>query len=160
MALYKFYDTDEAGSQVYDIRGARYQQLLEACFRHCTSVSLCVHADANVDLLSIEPYCLPVTPQVKAQYGHYGSAPAESSAYRIVHYVLAPEVKRFLKTRAEGIFQWTYAWENENPDDPAFFRPDGTVFFSSVIRDGVCTLYPREGEDISLILSDPRWQEA
>ena len=157
MSLYKFYDADDRGTQVYDIRGARYQQLLEVCFQNCTSVSMCVHMDALVDLLSIEPYCLPITPQVKAQYAHGNRFISEDSTYRIVHYVLAPEVKRFLRTRADGIFQWAYGWGKENPEDLAFFRPDGTVFFFLSVHTGECTLSPCEEEDVSLILSDPRW---
>ena len=161
MALYRFYDTDAAGTKTYDISGARYRQLLGTCFQYCTSVAMCVHQDVNADFLSIESFALPVTSRLRVQYGHYGSFAAddrnETKTYQLVHYVLEPEVKRFLLTRADGIFQWTYAWESENPDDLTFFRPDGSVFFSCRAREGVCTLSPAEDEDVSLILSDPRW---
>lgn len=161
MALYKFYDTDVTGTELYDISGARYRQLLEVCFRYCTSVAMCLYVDANVDLLAMESCSLPVTSRVRQQYTHYGRFTEDdynhNHTYRLVHYALEPEVKRFLLSHTDGIFKWTYAWENENPDDLSFFRPDGTAFFSSVVHEGECTLSPIEGEDVSDILHDPRW---
>lgn len=161
MVLYKFYDANMMGTELYDISGLRYKRLLEACFRYCASVTMCVHLNSNVDLHSVEHFRRKITPTIKAQYAHYGSFDDDdmdvTHTYRLVRYLLTPEVKRLLMDRADGIFKWTYAWGNENPEDLAFFRPDGTVFFSSVVREGECTLHPEDGEDISLILRDPRW---
>ena len=56
MALYKFYDTDDAGTEVYDTCGVRYRQRLKACFQYCFGVSLCIHESARAALLDLEPF--------------------------------------------------------------------------------------------------------
>lgn len=163
MALYKFYDANTAGTRLYDICGTRYRRLLKACFRYSASVAMCVHVDAEKDLQCIASFRRKVTPPIVAHYTYYGDFTQEdtdqTNTYRIVRYLLTPEVKRFIMNRTDSIFQWTYAWGNDNPEDLAFFRPDGTVFFSLCSQKGVCTLNPEEGENVSRILMDPRWRE-
>lgn len=130
---YKFYDTDPTGKATYDISGKDYARLLDLCLKYCDSVSMCIHESVKIDLSSIEPFCIAITPEVKAQYGHYGFLPQTDGnvmpPYRLSHYLLTPEVKSFLLAQTNAIFNWTYAWGHNNPDDLAFFRPDGTVFF-------------------------------
>ena len=161
MARYEFYDANIAGTRLYDIRGTRYRRLLQACFRYSASVVMCVHVDADIDTPRIASFRRKVTHLVKAQYAHYGDFTEgdidQTNTYQLLRYLLVPEVKRFIMHRTDSIFKWTRA--NENPEDLTFFRPDGTVFFSLRVQEGVCTINPEEGEDVSRILSDPGWRE-
>lgn len=45
----------------------------------------------------------------------------------------------------------------KNPEDPVFYRDDGSVFFSSIIHDGKCFLFPTDSENISDIVSSDHW---
>ena len=163
MSLYKFYNTDISGTRVFDIHGIRYKQLFQACFLYSSTVVMCVPVDTDIDMQHLAPFCRKLTPLIKARYAHYGDFTQEdtdrTNTYRLVRYLLTPEVKRFIRNRTDSIFKWTCTRGCENPEDLTFFRPDGTVFFSLRIREGVCTLSPEEGEDISLILKDPHWKE-
>jgi hypothetical protein len=161
MNIYKFYDTDITGREEYDIIGSDYVQLLNTCFQYCTSVAMCICLGADIDVSEISPFQIQVTPEVKKYYHHYGHFRFGDcntiGTYKIVHYSLTPEVKAFLFSHADSVFKWTFARGNNNPDDLVFFRHDGTAFFSSVIHEGECTLHPRDNENISIIVSDPRW---
>ena len=50
-------------------------------------------------------------------------------------------------------------WGLKNPEDPAFYRKDGTPFFSTTIHEGYFTINADENEDISEILSKRDWEE-
>ena len=161
MARYEFYNANIAGTGLYDFRGTRYRRLLQACFHYSASVAMCLPVDANIDMLPIASFRRKVTPQIRTQYAHIGNFTEEdtdqTNTYQLVRYLLVPEVKRFIMNRTDGIFKWN--WENENPEDLTFFRPDGTVFFTVHTREGICALNPEEDEDVSQILRDPRWRE-
>ena len=161
MTTYTFYDTDITGREIYDIIGSDYERLLGVCFQYCTSVAMCLYLDANVDVSEIRRFQIDVTPETKQYFQHYGRFPAgdcnESGTYQIVRYSLMPEVREFLLSRADSVFKWTYGWGNKNPDDLVFLRADGSAFFSSVIHEGECTLSPRDNEDVSSVVDDPRW---
>jgi len=161
MKKYVFYDSGIDGTEEYDIAGESYQLLLSLCFQYCHTVSFCLSMDCKADLSPIEEFRISVTPFVKENYQHYGLFHQQDvnleSNYRIVHYLLSDEVKKFVQKCADSMFQWTFAWGNHLPDDPCFFREDGSVFFSSLIHEGECTLTPRENENISEIIEDERW---
>ena len=60
-----------------------------------------------------------------------------------------------LKT-TNHIFSWLNGWGYENPEDPTFYREDGSLFFTSTIHEGECTLFVRD-EDVSEILANKLW---
>ena len=163
MALYKFYNANTAGTQLYDICGTRYRRLLKACFLYSASVAMWVRADTELDMQHIASFRRKVTPPIKAHYDYYDDFTQgdtdRTNTFRLVRYLLTPDVKRFILNRTDSIFKWTCALGSDNPEDLVFFRPDGTVFFALYSQEGVCTLNPIEGEDISPILMDPHWRE-
>lgn len=58
---------------------------------------------------------------------------------------------------AEGVFEWLYGWGFKNPDDPTFYRSDGSVFFVSEIHEGICAIMPREEEPVEELLREIPW---
>lgn len=161
MPTYRFYDTDYDGIADYDITGEAYRILLNTCFKYAHTVALHVSPNYQKDLSCILPYQIPVTEAVHNQYSVYSLVDVQDHTilhpYTIMHFVLSPEVKTYLYKQTDHLWGWTFWHKNNNPDDPCFFRKDESVFFSSVIHDGVCTLYPQENEDVSEILKDSRW---
>lgn len=161
MRLYKFFDSDITGQAEWDISGVQYQQLLQSCFRYCSTVSVMVSLNCVDRIRSWEPYRIPVTPNVQKVYAHYG-LPVDGStnitdSYEIRHYSLTPQMKRMLQAYTTSLFQWTYAWGHNNPDDLSFYRADGSVFFSSLVHEGECTLYLKENEDMRDVISQGAW---
>lgn len=161
MGIYKFFDSDITGQAEFDLSGMQYQRFLQACFQYCTTVSVIVSLNCADRIASWEPYRIPVSPVVLRVYAHYG-LPAEGStdqigACEIRHYMLTPQMKRMIQDHTTSLFRWTCAWGNDNPDDIAFYRSDGSVFFSSLIHEGECTLYLRGNEALGDILSQEHW---
>lgn len=142
MRIYKFFDTDRTGQAELDISGVQYQHFLQACLRHCATVSVMVFLDCAERVQPWEPYRIPITPEVQLVYAHYGlGSTGQAGSYEARHYLLTPQMKRMLQDQASSLFQWTWAWGHGNPDDISFYRPDGSVFFASLIHEGECTLY-------------------
>ena len=161
MKKYRFFDTDISGREEFDITGIQYINLLETCFLYCDTVAMCLSPQFEKDLSFLQKYRVAITPTIKQQFCHYGKFLSGDTDpctnYTIVQYSLTAKVKEYILECTNAMFKWTYAWGYKNPDDVTFFRSDGTVFFSSIIHEGECTLYVKEYEDVSKITNDNRW---
>lgn len=161
MKIYKFYDSDITGQAEYDISGEQYHRLLQSCFQYCATVSVIVSLNCLERIRTWEAYRIPVTPEVEKVYSHYGlptdGSTSKTDFYEIRHYILTPQMKRMLQDYTTSLFQWTYAWGYNNPDDISFYRSDGSVFFSSLIHEGECTLFLNEKEDLREVISQGAW---
>ena len=149
---YDFRDTDDTGFAEYDIAGEEYQHLLDACFAHCDRMSCFIRSSQVQFPEALAADLLPVSEHVRAQYAAY-----QHQDIRIVLLRLTKENLALIAAQAESIFSWIDGWGMHHLEDPIFYRPDGSVFFASVVHEGECTLYPRAGEDVSCILSNPHW---
>lgn len=158
MAIFRFFDTDETGKADYDIADEQYQELLQTCFRYSATVSVILSPQFSGDIQAWEPYRIPVPPNVQRVYAHYGQAAGDwIQEFEIRHYRLDQRMQNLLLTYTKSMFQWLCGWGYDHPNDPAFFRSDGSVFFYSVIHEGHCTLQPRRDEDASGVISQARW---
>lgn len=150
MKIYAFYDTDIYGNEEYDIRGDSYEKLLRIC---CSNSSVLCLKFLFPDLIAAD--------QLKA---FEISKPknitmiSNSSCYCCVKfYRVCPELCDAMIGIAGGIFEWLCGWGFRNPDDPTFYRSDGTVFFVSEIHSGVCAIIPRKDECLEDILQVAPW---
>ena len=154
MKKYTFYDTDLTGHTQYDISGNEYQELIKICCKYSATISLKI-TDKSIQIAKeLEKFEIPVTHEVLNTYKHY------SDKSDIHHYILCNEVQEILLKTCDSIFQWINGWGYTNPDDPVFYRNDGSVFFESTIHDGICILYPLENEDINSIIANKLWIES
>ena len=161
MEKYTFYDTDPTGHEEYDISGEQYHALLQACFKYSDSFSIILSPSCKADLSKWENYRIPVEAYVKAVYSHYGDANTGDADkigdYEIRQYKLCPELCRSIAQHTDSLFSWICGWEFDNPDDPAFFREDGSVFFTSTIHEGECVLYLKANETLARNSLDDKW---
>lgn len=161
MNIYKFYDTDISGREEYDISGMQYITLLMTCFKYCTTVAVIISPEFVDNLDQWEVHRIPLTSNVQTAYSHYGNIsqdnPCHIGSYEIRHYQLNDDLKRLILSHTDSIFKWICGWGHNNPNDITFFRLDGSVFFSSIIHEGECTLSPTEGEDITDVLNQGGW---
>ncbi len=160
---YKFYDADPTGKEEYDISGEEYQKLLDVCFQYCVTMTFIAHITTpGVELFpsDLAESRLPAPLSSRCLYGHYGLNVKESSQrkdYEIRCYRLSGTVQKYLRTHVNGVFEWINGWGYSNPEDPAFLREDGSVFFCSTIHEGECTLLPNKNESISDVLKRGKW---
>lgn len=148
MEYYRFYDTDLDGNEEYDISGEQYKELIRVCCKHSKYMSFIVY-DKGVsgynELCKYKVKSIECTPEDKY-----------SRKYEIIYCRICTGLQNFLTNNVNSIFEWIYGRENFNPENPMFFREDGTIFFSSSIHDGIITLRPRD-EDVSRIVCNPLW---
>ena len=154
MTSYDFFDTDKTGEPSYDLAGSEYNNLLTKCFEYCTSISFIVISNHISIPSALLPNQLPVTPTIQKEYERYRDSNPE---VRIFHFHLSTNVYQAISGITDSIFKWIDGWGNKNPEDPIFYRADGSIFFSSVIHEGKCSLFPREDEDVSSVLDNPLW---
>lgn len=162
MSVYKFFDTDVFGKEEYDISGKHYLMLLMTCFKYSATVSVIISPEYVDDIQEWEVYRIPITANVQKAYRHYGNVSKEKpnyiGEYEIRHYLLNDKLQRLIISHTDSIFKWICGWGNNNPNDLVFFRLDGSVFFSSVVHEGECTLFPTKDEDISDVLNQGFWE--
>lgn len=66
---------------------------------------------------------------------------------------------RIIKQCTNKLFAWMPYWyEKKLPEDPTFFREDGSVFYCQVTHEDIAELYPLWNEDVHLIVSKKGWR--
>ena len=151
MKKYVYYDTDIDGNEEYDIRGESYEILIRTCCRYSAVLYLkCMKPDLSV-AVCLKPFEIQRPQNVPND--DWNHLPYCEKHY----YKVCPELCEILLHAAGGIFEWLNGWGFENPDDPTFYRSDGTVFFTSEIHEGVCELVPRPDEDVQALLQAVNW---
>ena len=154
MEKYVFFDTDIDGNEEYDIRGEAYKTLIRTCCEH-SAVLYLKYTQPN----------LPIADQLKKyEINKPSNIPNDTVIYGPYcerHYFkVCPELCEILLNATEGIFEWLNGWGFQNPDDPTFYREDGSVFFASEIHNGLCVLIPNNGENVEELLRAATWEIA
>ena len=159
MMMYQFYDTDSSGTKDWDIQGVDYQKLIHTCAQYTTIISMRVTYASNPYLHQMERFRLYETDGVEFAYKHYYSRDDEKAREEVWYYRLCPEVMETLLHISDSVFKWINAWGYQNPEDLVFYREDGTIFFDSIVHEGVCRLYPRDDEDVQHIVQTQGWNK-
>ena len=167
MKIYRFYDTDESGYADYDLIGEEHQQLLQTCCKYCTVMAF-VFTTPDQFQAELAPY--EISPPIAIMEKDYPLGykilfrrQADGSwCHRSSHtkfYRVCSETRTLLLSISDSLFSWLDGHGYHNPENPTFYRADGSVFFSSVIHEGECTLHVRDDEDVSEIINNPLWLE-
>ncbi len=149
--IYRFYDTDIYGNEEYDIVGEEYENLLKTCCKYSSVLSLKFFNKNIPYYRELEQY------KIKSKTHNIEIFKNIVKQEEVVYYKTSPELCELLLKITDGIFKWIDGWGFKNPEDPCFYRDDGSAFFTSVIHEGVVKLTPRENEDVSKIISNPLW---
>ena len=157
MSTYKFYDTDKSGFAEFDIDGEHYLKLLEVCFKYSSSFSWRVCGNDIVEPEGIKKFQIPITDNVLHAYGHYYKHIDDPQLSQIRHYKITNETIDTFSSVTNSIFKWITDWVHTNPEDPVFYREDGSIFFSVIVHEGECMLFPNINEDISDALKFGNW---
>ena len=159
MKYYTFYDTNILGdcNEEYDITSDDYIELLKICFKYSASFSFMITKNDSLTIKEslpneLEKYRIYADDYVLNNYNRY------MDLKRNIHcYQACPETFDLILKINDSIFKWINGWGNKKPEDLAFFREDGSIFFSSIVHHGECSIYPRDNEDISSVLSSGNW---
>ena len=159
MSVYQFRDTDYSGTEELDICGIDYENLIRTCAEYASTVSMRIISSENPCIQQLERFRLHETDPIEYVYGHYYARDDRRAVHEIRYYRLCPEAIEVLLSISDSIFKWISAWGYHNPEDLAFYREDGTVFFDSIVHEGVCNLYPRTGEEVQRIVQSEGWNK-
>lgn len=155
MVKYIFYDTDASGSEEYDLCGEDYKNLIQTCCKYCKTFSVIVSNFENPIVSKLQKFLIPAQDNIEFKYPHYGN-----NLSGVCYYNICSELCDILLQSANGIFEWIDGWNYNNPNDPTFYRNDGSVFFTSTIHEGICVLIPRENEDVTNVVQNVHWIKA
>lgn len=151
MIKYLFFDTDISGKEERDISGKDYENLIQTCCQYCSFFSLIVtNKDCSL-LKELATHEIPKSEKISFQFNHYGDD------LEIKYYRVSQQLCETILANTNTLFSWINGWNFANPEDPTFYRKDGSVFFTSTIHEGECSLMVKEDEDVSKITNDFRW---
>ena len=157
MKIYNYFDYDSDHPEIeYDITGEDHRTFLEICFKYCTVVSFKFTDNDALERQhrnDLEPFRI-APPDWVYNLAH---DPLWNWSVDMHFYRLCPELLELLQTIADGLFQWLDGWGYCNPENPIFYREDGSIFFTSEVHDGKGILAPRDDEDVSRLLSIEKW---
>lgn len=156
-----FYDTNVFGDSnaEYDISGEDYAKLLNICLKYCDTLMLRVLRNDAKNIDHLEKYRInkPFNIDEKILMSvYYCDGYYLQEQFRF--YRLCPELLRLMLETSNSVFGWSYDWQHA-PEDPVFFRADGSVFFDSVVHDGELRLFPRSTENVEEIVENNFWYE-
>lgn len=154
---YTYYSSDTfTGEGDFDITGNHYQELLNLCFQYSAVMSFLIY-DSNASYLKdLEKFKIKRPQNITGSFEEHRET-GESVQPYYQYYQVCEELKMLMFTISDSLFQFVHAWGYTNPEDPTFYRADGSVFFYSIVHEGECSFLPRDNEDISQILSMCHW---
>lgn len=143
--MYYFLDWDDEKNLELTIRGHDYAELIDICFKYSTHISLSIRflRRDGIRFESPEPYTKPLKASLSASCGDTVILPCSE------------KTRQYLLKTTDDLFKWI-DW-CKNPEDLTFYRADGSVFFWSLIHEGVCCLLNRPDEDVSGVVGNPDW---
>lgn len=115
-----------------------YSALIDRVMRRAWMLTLVVRSTAALSpgggrfLMAAQPNLVAVS-----EITEWSGAGLVGTAITLYHYSLSPCLKRLLKNSATNLTSWL---QPELPEDPAFYRKDGSLIMESSSRDGVAHL--------------------
>ena len=120
-----------SGSISCDICGKQYEDLIKLCCKYSSVFSIIVQVPAMNVVKELEKFRIERPENIEFNHNHYVTKENTEPGGRF--YKVCPELCEFLINKADSIYEWINGWDFENPEDPTFYRKDGSVFFTSVI---------------------------
>ena len=157
MKIYKFYDWNLTDDEESSLDEEAYQKLIKFCCDICEVVSFIIIKPSICSKKiqeSLKKFSILPPKNITYKFRYYNINGEWNGISAVQYYRVCPELCQLLLTSASSIFDWIgYTY----PEDPTFYRNDGSVFFTSTTHEGLLTLMPREDEDVSDIISYTGW---
>ena len=102
---------------------------------------------------------MPRPENVVYDYSYFAMGKMSNELCGDKFYRVCDELCELLLEITDNIFSWLVGWGYSNPEDPTFYRTDGSMFFTSSIHEGEIVLLPRDDEDVDDIIAQEGWIE-
>lgn len=150
--MYSFENYDDKMKCDLSLSGEAYRELIALCFRYSETFSftLSSHSPVQIDsrflMLREEHFPKPNLPGI-----HWFDF--------CRYYVCTPAAKEAFLALTDDLFAWTSCFPSTNlPDDPTFYRADGSLFFRAITHEGFCELYDRGETDVVRYAQRYNWR--
>lgn len=154
---FTYYDSDIfTGEGDFDISGSNYEELLNLCFKYSDVMSFLIYDFNTSYLQDLEKFKIKRPQSITNSFEKQRTIEDSMPPY-YQYYKVCDGLKMLMRIISDSIFQFVHTWGYTNPEDPTFYRADGSVFFYSIVHEGECSFLPRDNEDISKILSMGHW---
>lgn len=153
---YTFFDTDGTGWAEYDITGEDYIELMKLCIKYSKTVCFRRFSYSISIPKHLEKYSLQLTENVVKPYPYYREL-SDLAKAELIYLELSEEVCKWILSATDNIWGWDHFSKDHLVEDPVFFREDGSVFSDSVIHNGEFSIYPRDEENVSSVISKGHW---
>lgn len=145
MKQYSFFSRDYFNNSGYfPISEEHYLSVLQHCFRYGKYLSLIVYRDNSPFVEELEQWSVP--PFQTECLNHQDMRR---------FYVACAQVQKIIS--AYNLLDYDEIFRENYPEDPVFFRADGSVFFECIVHEGEYHFYPQGDEDIANILKFGHW---
>lgn len=152
---YAFFDGNCYEDVEYDIQGADHDELMRVCFTHSEVFSVLLGRDIPL-ADTLRPFEITVEPECY-EYAPPYACNGPSMIRELHFYRVCPELYSILTENIHSIWEWIDGWDFKNPENPHFYRADGTCFFMCNTHDGECFFYTRDDEDVSSVVTKDHW---
>lgn len=159
MGIYKFYDWNSYTDEDQNLSRNEYVELFRCCCKQCTVMSLIFRYKDTCFQDDLEKFRIVRPNNINYNFPHYNFANLNAEQIDVRYYRISEELYKTLISSVQGIYDWIYGWGNKNPEDPTFYRDDGSVFFTSIIHEGELSLYVKENENVETIVSNNQWEK-
>ena len=154
MKTYIFYDTDLYGQSEYNICQDEYKELIRTLCKYSTTFSV-LKTNPNTEssdmFNKLKNFEIEKSADITHKFSHY-----REKTTKVFYYRVCPELCEIILQNTDNIFCWIDGWDYKNPEDPTFYRENGSILFTSTIHDGECALFV-ENENFENILSNKLW---
>lgn len=168
MKVYTLFNPILYGYKEYRLRGDDFYKLLALCNQYCATLSLEFTPSSlrYYDVFRNHRILKPKEIPYSGTYAYRGYpyteqaltvATAEENNVGIQYFRICPELLEGMMKISDDLFEWCTPFGYNNPQDPTFYRSDGSVFLSTTAHEEECTLIPRENENISDVLASGPW---
>ena len=142
----RFFDYDDVTNSDIIIEGKAFEVLLDLCFRYSKYVSFLT---TETDFKKYPNLNSFLVDEKNMLFEVYNKHLCYSDNASVSFFYCTKECQNVILRISKNLWAFIHGWGFSNPEDPTFYRYDGSVFFSSQIHEGYGTFYPRKGEDIS-----------
>lgn len=161
------FDDEDDGEKSISIYGKNFEMLMEKCFEYSTCFSMIfrpandpitfpaeITHDNTYDYTEYDKYIIK-----SGKTNKWPGSPGAACGGIIRYYKCCEDTLNMILSISDTIFDFAYWWDNLNPEDPCFYRADGTVLLASEIHEGKCYLFPKDSEDFDEIFNTIKWYQ-
>jgi hypothetical protein len=133
---------------------AAYGALLDLCAESCTSFSLVLNSSVSPQpsesatsfVAKLEPFVL--SDELKTSWPGGGTV-APGKFGRVIRAKMCDDTLSLLKAAASDLYEWL---QPSLPEDPAFYRDDGTVYLATISHEG-CAFFELQPAELTQLIS-------